>query len=108
MLPPGWFCRGLFACTKGGFRPYSYSTDTAENWMRWRLPQVLHEPKETSCLELNPWPGRSGDSSSAVPMEDNVERRRLPQLERALKESRERLEQSEREDTLRLRLARRA
>jgi hypothetical protein len=49
MLPPGWLCREPFACTKGGFRPYSYSTDTAENWMRWRLPQVLHEPK-TSCL----------------------------------------------------------
>jgi len=36
-----------------------------------------------------------------------LERRRLPQLERALRESRERLEQSEREDTLRLRWARR-
>lgn len=36
-----------------------------------------------------------------------LERRRLPQLERALHESRERLEQSEREDTLRLRWARR-
>jgi V/A-type H+/Na+-transporting ATPase subunit D len=36
-----------------------------------------------------------------------LERRRLPQLERALMESRERLEQSEREDTLRLRWARR-
>jgi vacuolar-type H+-ATPase subunit D/Vma8 len=35
-----------------------------------------------------------------------LERRRLPQLERALHESRERLEQSEREDTLRLRWAR--
>jgi V/A-type H+-transporting ATPase subunit D len=36
-----------------------------------------------------------------------LERRRRPQLERALRESRERLEQSEREDTLRLRWARR-
>ena len=36
-----------------------------------------------------------------------LERRRLPQLERALTASRERLEQSEREDTLRLRWARR-
>lgn len=36
-----------------------------------------------------------------------LERRRLPQLERALRASRERLEQNEREDTLRLRWARR-
>lgn len=36
-----------------------------------------------------------------------LERRRVPQLERALRASRERLEQSEREDTLRLRWARR-
>jgi V/A-type H+-transporting ATPase subunit D len=36
-----------------------------------------------------------------------LERRRLPQLERSLSKSRERLEQSEREDTLRLRWARR-
>jgi vacuolar-type H+-ATPase subunit D/Vma8 len=35
-----------------------------------------------------------------------LERRRLPELELALRGSRERLEQSEREDTLRLRWAR--